>query len=360
METAAMYAFVEGWSRTGTDARRWYLGMWLAWGLAFMTKGPPGLLPLLAMTLMLLFHDRGRLRDVYRPTGVLLFLIVGFTWFGLIVAQDPSRLGYFLGYEVYDRVFTSTHDRNAQWYGAFKVYLPMLLAGALPWLVFATIAAGGPGAGWRTLHDRLRERNPHWRLLAYWLLVPLAVLFLARSRLQLYVLPLFVPMALVMARPLARWPGLEGRRGWRTIGVTALVLLGIKATLAHWPSNRDSRELAAELRPLLTTHEGDELIFVGMRPFYGLNLYLHQRIDGIEIDAARYDYSTRVTAAQLCGEIARRTHTVYVLKAHHAPAFEERLRACRFVPTRIGSVHADDNDLDLLTVRTGALQGVSG
>jgi hypothetical protein len=171
----------------------------------------------------------------------------------------------------------------------------------------------------------------------------------------LYVLPLFVPIALMMARPLARWPGLEGRRGWRIFGVTALVLLGIKGTLAHWPSNRDSRELAAALHPLLQAHQGDELIFVGMRPFYGLNLYLPQRIDGIEIDTRRYDYSTHVTAAQVCAEIARRTNTVYILKTHHAPAFEQRLRGCGFAPTRIGSVHADDNDLDLLTVRTGAL-----
>jgi 4-amino-4-deoxy-L-arabinose transferase len=291
---------------------------------------------------------------MYAPLGVLVFLVVGFSWFGFIVAQDPSRLGYFLGYEVYDRVFTATHDRNAQWYGAFKVYVPMLLVGALPWLVIATVAAGGPGHAWRTLRSRLRERDPQWRLLAYWLLVPLAVFFLARSRLQLYVLPLFVPLALMMARPLARWPGLEGRRGWKVIGVTALALLGIKATLAHWPSNRDSRELSTELRPLLQTHQGDELIFVGMRPFYGLNLYLPQRVDGIVIDTRRYDYSTQVTKAQLCGEIARRQRTVYLLKEHHAPQFEQQLRDCGFVPTRIGSVHADDNDLVLLTVRTGA------
>ena len=99
-----------------------------------------------------------------------MFCVAAFTWFGVVVAQQPDRLGYFLGYEVYDRIFTATHDRNAQWYGAFKVYLPVLLVGTLPWLLFAVIAAGGPLRGWRALRKKLREGDRDWLLLAYWLL----------------------------------------------------------------------------------------------------------------------------------------------------------------------------------------------
>jgi 4-amino-4-deoxy-L-arabinose transferase len=328
--------------------------MWFAWALAFMTKGPPGMLPLLAMTLMLALHDRPRLRAMYSLAGVALFLVAGFTWFGIVVAQQPDRLGYFLGYEVYDRVFTSAHDRNSQWYGAFKVYLPVLLAGALPWAVLATIAAGGPVTACRTLRSRLRERDRQWLLLGYWLLLPLAVLFLARSRLQLYVLPLFVPLALIMARPLARWHGLEGRRAFVIIGLTAAALLGLKGTLAYWPSNRDSRALGMQLREQLASHPADEIIFVGMRPFYGLNVYLSQRIDGLEIDDRRFDYSTHVTRQELCAEIASRPRTVYLMKARYAPDFEQSLAGCGFQPVRLGVVHADDNDLVLLTAGTGA------
>jgi 4-amino-4-deoxy-L-arabinose transferase len=360
-ESAAMYAFVEAWSRTGADARRWYVGMWLAYGLAFMTKGPPGLLPLLAMTLMLVVHDRARLRDMYRLTGLLLFLVVGFTWFGIVVRQDPNRLGYFLGYEVYDRVFTSTHDRNAHWYGAFEVYVPVLLVGTLPWLLFAVSAAGGPAAASRTLRVRLRERNRDWLLLAYWLLLPLAVFFLAQSRLQLYVLPLFVPLALAMARPLTRWRTLAGTNGKVIVGVTALLLLALKGTLAYWPSDRDSRTLSEGLQPMLQRHPADSIIFVAMRPLYGLNLYLpHHHIDGLEVDTRRYDYSTWVTRAELCGEIARRQRTLYLIKERSAPRFEQELLACGFEPTRLGSVHADGNNLILLDARTGAFQVDSG
>ena len=353
-ETAAMYAFVEAWSREGAGARRWYVLMWLSWGLAFMTKGPPGLLPLLAMLLYLGIHDRSRLRSMFAPAGLLLFAAVAFTWFVVIVAQQPDRLGYFLGHEVYDRVFTAAHDRNAQWYGAFKVYLPVLLAGALPWIVFASIAAGGPVRSIRSLRQKLRERDRDWLLLAYWLLLPMAVFFLARSRLQLYVLPLFVPLALVMARPLANWHVLEGRRGAMVVALTAVALDALKGVLAYWPSNRDSRALALQLRQQLASQVVDEIIFVGMRPFYGLNVYLPQRIDGLEIDTRRFDYSTHVARQELCGEIARRERTAYLLKERNAPGFEAALNSCGFRTSRLGTVHADDNDLALLAAGTSA------
>jgi hypothetical protein len=94
---------------------------------------------------MLVFRDRAALRRMLDPVGLVAFAVVAFTWFGILVAQVPSRLRYFVGYEVYDRVFTSTHNRNAEWYGALVVYGPMFLFGALPWRPLAMIAAGGHG-----------------------------------------------------------------------------------------------------------------------------------------------------------------------------------------------------------------------
>jgi 4-amino-4-deoxy-L-arabinose transferase len=148
-ETAAMSAFVRAWHGHEALDRAWIRVMWLAWGLAFLTKGPPGLLPLLAMGLMCALHERGSLRRLFDPLGLVAFAVVAFTWFAMLVAQDPARLQYFLGAEVYDRVFTGKHDRNAEWYGPLQVYAPMFIAGALPWWILATVAAGGPLRAWR-------------------------------------------------------------------------------------------------------------------------------------------------------------------------------------------------------------------
>jgi len=84
-----------------------------------MTKGPPGLLPLLAMIVFLVLHDRPRLRGLFAPSG-LLVSAGRVHVFAIIVARQPDRLAYFVGYEVYGRVFTAAHDRNAQWYGGLR------------------------------------------------------------------------------------------------------------------------------------------------------------------------------------------------------------------------------------------------
>ena len=96
-ETAAMFAFVEAWQRGNGLDRRWVRVMWLAWALAFMTKGPPGLLPLLAVVALLAWQDRAALRRLFDPVGLLAFVVVAFTWFAIIIARDPGRLGYFVG-----------------------------------------------------------------------------------------------------------------------------------------------------------------------------------------------------------------------------------------------------------------------
>jgi len=350
-ETAAMFAFVEAWSRESTtEARTWYRVMWLAWGLAFMTKGPPGLLPLLGVALFLGVHDRARLRLLFEPSGLLLFAAVAFTWFGVIVAQQPDRLGYFLGYEVYDRVFTAEHDRHAEWYGGLEVYVPTLLFGTLPWSALVVMAAGSPAATWRRMQARLRERGREDLLLAWWLLVPLLVFFLARSRLHLYVLPLFVPLALVMARSIATSPRATDRRLAGVAVGCALALIGLKGVLGYWPHDRDARAFAAQLERLVDPHSIEEVVFVGMRPFYGLNIYVDRRIEGIDIDHTRLRYSRFVAREDICGELAEGERSVYGMKDTHVAVFIAEARRCGGTPRYLGKAYADSLDIEFYLV----------
>jgi 4-amino-4-deoxy-L-arabinose transferase-like glycosyltransferase len=352
-ETAAMFACVEAWARGKPTAHRWYMVMWLAWGLAFMTKGPPGLLPLLAVTIYLGFHDRARLRQMFALPGLALFAVVAFWWFALVIGQQPDRLQYFLGYEVYDRIFTATHARNAEWYGALEVYLPVLLVGTLPWSALALRAVGGVRTGVALLRQRLAARDDDWLLLAYWVGVPLLVFVVARSRLQLYVLPLFVPLALVMARPLARWPWLQGRNLARTCVLTAAIFIGFKGALAHWPIDRDARVIAGDVSRFLDPHDIDRIVFVGMRPFYGLNLYLDRKIEGVEIGEQRFAHSTYVHPEKLCVEIGRRERSAYAAKLHRAGLFTAAVAECGARAVPIGIVDADNSRVEFFVIDAG-------
>jgi 4-amino-4-deoxy-L-arabinose transferase-like glycosyltransferase len=350
LETAAMYAFVEAWSRDGAGTRRWFLAMWLAWGLAFLTKGPPGLLPLLGMVVFVAVHERRHLRPMFAPAGPLLFAVVAFTWFAVLIAQQPDRLRYFLGYEVYDRLFTAAHDRNARWYGAIEVYLPMLLVGTLPWSALAVVTTGGPRAAWHQWRDRLRQRRPEWLLLAYWLLVPLAVLCLARSRLQLYVLPLFVPLALILSRPLAHWHECAARRFAAVVLAATVAMVAFKGALAYWPSDRDARAIAAQLRASLASRPVDGIVFVGMRPYFGLNVYLDVAVEGVQIGERKFEYSKYLAPEDVCAEIATPERNVYAIKLRHAAKFVAAVGRCGAAASRLGTVRADGHDIELFEV----------
>lgn len=270
-ETLAMTGFVLAWRRP--EQQRWMLLMWLGFALGFLTKGPPALLPLLGIAGFLFWQSEHRLWKVlFAPAGLLLFLIVGGFWYLLVLIDDPSLLGYFIRYEVLERIAGSAHKRHSEWYGGLKIYLPTLLIGTLPWGVLGLISlrrkySAGPAVA-------------ETRLLLSWVLLPLTVFFIARSRLPFYLLPLFVPLALLVAGRLPQtW--IEGcRRPWLIAGlmVTAL-LIALKGFAAYTPSKQDDRALSRELRSLTAAHHEHEIVFIDSTPRYGLKFYLSKDVE---------------------------------------------------------------------------------
>ena len=190
--------------------------MWTGLALAFLTKGPPGLLPLLVVLAFdQLMPGRSRHR-VLQLSGIVLFALLALPWYAAVIHGNPGLFEYFIGDEVVNRIATNEFGRHGEWYGWIEIYGPTLLLGTLPWTF--TLLRGA-----RTLPSSVRR----WRdagtrraeapalLLALWLVLPLLVFCLSRSRMHLYILPLFVPLALLVAtqrqregRPLPRWPWL--------------------------------------------------------------------------------------------------------------------------------------------------------
>jgi 4-amino-4-deoxy-L-arabinose transferase-like glycosyltransferase len=321
-EALAMLCYVQ--YRFGSGNLRWLDGMWLGFGLAFLTKGPPGLLPLLAVVAYEL-GQRSAVR-LLRPLGLLGFALVGFSWYLAVILRHPGLLDYFLGHEVYARIATGAHRRNPEWYGFAKVYLPVFVLGLLPWL----FSMGWPRRPrWMTL-------APESRFLWLWLGLPLLVLCLARSRLWLYPLPLFVPMSLLVARALdARpWPT------WRPwfIAVWLVLLVALKAYGGQLVSDKDDRTFAAELRPLLPGHP-DRLMFVEDMTRNGLNLYLDTSIERLSFKPQPKMISDSSYDSTLAEALARPgSHRVFIMKRGVERYFLDAVREAGLTPVALGTV----------------------
>jgi len=281
-ETAAMTGFAYAYwgRRDGPGARYGALLAWLAGGVGFLIKGPAVGLPLFAL---LVFHGlRWRhLRGarMYWIVGPLLAAAIGLSWFLMLSDNRPDLLFNFIWNEVILRATTGEHHRNSTWYGGLVIYLPVLLLGTLPWTWSALRGVAGPlAAWWRSRRDRAVAVDDRDRLLLLWLLLPLAVFLVARSRLPLYVLPLFVPLALLTARAAG---GVLRRRYWYllpALGISAVLGLRLAAGLVD--DHRDSRALAAQLRQLAPGPVA-EMVFVDLHPQQGLSFYLGGEVEAV-------------------------------------------------------------------------------
>jgi 4-amino-4-deoxy-L-arabinose transferase len=293
-ETLQVVAFVDLWWATDPGrARRAGLLLGLAAGLAFLTKGPPGLLALAACLAFAGWEDG--LRGLRRVAGwrtLLVFVLVGGSWYALIAVQEPGVLRYFLVEEVVNRVASDRMHRNAQWYGAITVYLPTLLLGTLPWLPLVLASAW---RGRRQARARLRG-DAGLRLLVCWLLLPLAVFVLARSRLPLYLLPLFAPLALLVACSVA--PLAPARWQVALLVAWSLLLVGARALPALLDVAADDRALAKAISALLPSAP-DEVAFVATAPRFGLRFYLGSEVERIDLP----DAGPTAQAQDLSGEL---------------------------------------------------------
>ena len=273
-ETLAAFCFVRSW--TGKQ-RLWITAMWAAFGLAFLTKGPPALLPLLGFVPFAFFTNgwRGVGRLLF-PPALLAFAVVGFSWYAKAIYDKPWLWHYWLKDEVVARVASGEHKRNSEWYGPLAIYGPMLLLGTMPW---AVASLGGltelprvfRPAWWR----ERRDRDPALVFLLFWLVIPLVVFVISQSRMHLYVLPLMVPLALLAVR---RLPAnlLARPAALKVIGAWAVVLLAVRFGMAFFPTDKDARAFAASLPPLPS--DLSRLVFVEVRPRRGLSFY-----EGVEV-----------------------------------------------------------------------------
>ena len=347
-ETGAMAAAVRaGVHREGALDRRWVIGMWLVFGCAFLTKGPPALLPLLALLVYRAWRMRS-LAGLFDPIGIASFTLVGFTWFIAMVGRDPSLLSYFLYYEFVARIVSGVHHRNDSWGGLAKAYLPMVLAGAFPWLLIAPVS--------RSRVPPVESRPSAVPFLLTWLLLPLAIFAVARSRLPLYLLPLFVPAALLLQPFIAKVAQERSRTFASVCGLWVITLVAMKAMAAHAPFHRDDRALSQAVRRSLETmsEAADGIVFVGHGAAYGLRFYTDMQVERVDLHLPQ---TQRTASARelVCQEAAAREHPLWLVPSRQVSEFERVLDRCGYRVRALAPV----GDWESIEVRHGLQRAAS-
>ena len=205
----------------------WYL-FYLFCALAVLTKGLIGIVfPAGIIFIFLLLTGRWEILARMRcGTGLLLFLIVTTPWFVAVSLKNPDFARFFFIHEHFERFTSTVHGRSKP----FWFFVPVLAVTMLPWSFHIPAALA---KAWR---EQRREFGKSGLYLLIW--VVLVFLFFSKSdsKLTPYILPIFPPLAILIAHYIK---GELGRRGQalrpatRVLGIV-LIILGFAALGYAW------------------------------------------------------------------------------------------------------------------------------
>jgi 4-amino-4-deoxy-L-arabinose transferase-like glycosyltransferase len=164
---------------------------WMCLGLGILSKGPAILVFVGAFGLALLIQNpksKIQNRAAFWFTSPLC-LMVAAPWYVYVAQHAGGTFAQqFLWFEVASRVVGAPHGHT----GPPGYYVAISLAGWLPWTVLV------PGAVIETW--RSRKTDAKLRFLLLWLGLPWLLLELLPSKLPHYILPCYVPLAILLGR----------------------------------------------------------------------------------------------------------------------------------------------------------------
>ncbi|WP_035104268.1 ArnT family glycosyltransferase [Desulfohalovibrio reitneri] len=211
---------------------------WLASALAVLTKGPLGFaLPLAAIVVYLAWS--GRLRRLFRLDTLvglgLVILLVGGWLLGAWLVEGDAYVNNILYKQVYRRALDSWHHEHP-----FYHYLLTLPLVWLPWtalLACLPLKRLRDGGFWRGLWaSRKNAGGPAFLWCS--LLSGFVLLSSVHTKIVIYALPLFAPLAILTARGVLSLEGERRKRFW-TIVTGYFLLLALLVPLFEiftpWP-----------------------------------------------------------------------------------------------------------------------------
>lgn len=247
--------------------RLWLLVFYAGMALATLSKGLVGVvLPGGVAVLHLLFSRRWReLPKIFPLSGMALYFALTVPWFWAVCRANPDFFDFFFVREHFLRYLTKVHDR----YEPFWFFVPVLLAGLVPWTGMLLEALHAARGKWNVLSrgDGL--------FLGLWFAVPFLFFSLSDSKLIPYVVPCVPPLAILTGAALDVLA--QGRAGAlamsrRFVILNGLLLLPLAAAGLLYPL-LSSRPEAGGLFGYTLPASASLLLF------WGVSLFLHCRRD---------------------------------------------------------------------------------
>ena len=172
------------------ERRNWMLVCWAGMALAFLSKGPVGIvLPGAVLVLYTLVTREWAIwKRLHLVSGLILFAAITAPWFVLVWLKNPEHPHFFFIHENWERFFSKVHHRE----GPLYYFVPILMIGILPWLGVLAQSI------WASRHDTARSFRPKTMLLI-WAAFIFFFFSVSSSKLPHYILPIFPALALLIA-----------------------------------------------------------------------------------------------------------------------------------------------------------------
>lgn len=160
------------------------------------------------------------------PLAILAFAAVALPWYVLCALLNPDFFRVFIVQHNFGRYLTPEfHHRQPFWY-----FIPIVLIGVLPW----TALLGGAATDARRVWRDKRLGTSLGLFAGCWAIFPVLFFSFSQSKLPGYILPAIPPLALVMARALARAAETTPRTAISLETATGIIWLILLAFAPHW------------------------------------------------------------------------------------------------------------------------------
>jgi 4-amino-4-deoxy-L-arabinose transferase len=117
------------------------------------------------------------------------------------------------------------------------------------------------------------RNNEEILFMILWIMIPLVIFSISRSRLELYVLPLYAPIALLIARWISGYESTAWKRLVTVAVVSVVVFAGFKFGIASFP-NRNNMQQVYRLGLEAGNRNAEYFVFEEDK-LYGMQFYLN-------------------------------------------------------------------------------------